>query len=233
MSTDRWLATATVLPNGKVLEAGGYIGVHNYLSSAELYDVGLGFNSSWQPQIASSNSPLLLPGSLVLSGSQFRGVSEGSCGSTTDSSTDYPLIQLRALENGQTTFLPPTIWSTNSFTSSPLTNFPPGYAMVTVFVNGIPSAASILDVSSMDFSGFAITSIIRQGNDVRIAWTTYAGKTNVVQVASGAADGSYSNSFADLSAPIIPAGTGVTATNYLDVGGAAGFARYYRIRLVP
>jgi len=47
------------------------------LSSAELYDVGLGFSTSWQPQIATFTSPLSLGGSLGLSGSRFRGVSEG------------------------------------------------------------------------------------------------------------------------------------------------------------
>ena len=37
-------------------------GVYNggYLSSAELYDVGLGFSASWQPQIATFTSPLSL-----------------------------------------------------------------------------------------------------------------------------------------------------------------------------
>ena len=57
-ATGRWTApaasaphadshTATLLPSGKVLVAGGINGTA--LSSAELYDPGLGFDPSWQP----------------------------------------------------------------------------------------------------------------------------------------------------------------------------------------
>ena len=53
---------------------------------------------------------------------------------------------MRRLDNQQTLFLLTTNWSTNSLTSAPVTNFPSGYALVTVFVNGIPSTASVLYV---------------------------------------------------------------------------------------
>ena len=86
-------------------------------------------------------------GSLAITGSGFRGVSEGSSGNTQDSSTDYLLVQLRNLESERTMFLPCTNWSTNTFNSASLTGFPPGWAMVTVFVNGIPSTGSLLNVS--------------------------------------------------------------------------------------
>jgi hypothetical protein len=43
LATARRFHTGTLLPNGKVLVTGGYNGI--YLSSAELYDVGLGFSS--------------------------------------------------------------------------------------------------------------------------------------------------------------------------------------------
>jgi hypothetical protein len=53
-------------------------------------------------------------------------------------------VQLRSLDNEQVTFLPvdPAIgWSDTSFTSVPVTGFPFGPALVTVFTNGIPSEA--------------------------------------------------------------------------------------------
>ena len=145
MTTAREYCTATLLPNGRVLVAGGYN--YGYLSSAELYDVGLGFTNSWQPQIATVTSPLSLGGSLVTTGSQFRGISGGSGGNTQDSPSDYPVVQLRSIESGQTTFLLTTNWSTNSFVSVPVWNFPPGWALATVFVNGIPSTSSIVNIS--------------------------------------------------------------------------------------
>jgi hypothetical protein len=100
MATARADHTATLLPNGKVLVAGG-LG-----STAELYDVGLGFSASWQPQISSVTSPVISGGgTAALTGSKFRGISEGSGGTTQDSPADYPVVQLRRLDNEQTLFL--------------------------------------------------------------------------------------------------------------------------------
>src|SRR5262249_17744360 len=118
-------------------------------SSTELFDVGLGFNNSSRPQISGLSSQLSLSNSLFLTGSRFRGISGGSGGnSAQDSPADYPVVQLRSIGNGQTLFLAATNWSANSFTSAPVTNFPSGYALVTVFVNGIPSVSGILLVNS-------------------------------------------------------------------------------------
>ena len=137
--------TATLLSNGRLLVAGGSYG--STVSSAELYDVGLGYTNAWQPQIATVASPLNLGNSLVITGSLFRGISGAASGNSQDSSTDYPLVQLRRLDNEQTVFLLTTNWSTNSFTSLPVWNFPPGYALATVFVNGIQSTSSIVNIS--------------------------------------------------------------------------------------
>ena len=57
------------------------------------------------------------------------------------------MVQLRSLESGQTSFLLATNWQTNSLTSPPVWGFPSGYALATVFVNGIPSTGSVLNVS--------------------------------------------------------------------------------------
>jgi hypothetical protein len=138
--------TATLLPQGQLLIAGG--DNSGYLSSAELYDVGLGFLAAWQPRVKTLTSPVALGGSLTLVGSGFRGFLGGSGGNTQDSPADYPLVQLRSLESGQTLFLPATNWSGNLIISAPLRGLPPGYALATVFVNGIPSTVSILNVSA-------------------------------------------------------------------------------------
>jgi len=216
-----------LLANGQVLVEGGNT------SSAELYDVGLGFSVSWQPQIATVTSPLSLGSSVVLSGSQFRGISEGSGGNCgQDSPADCPVVQLRSVESGQTLFLLATNWSTNSLTSAPVSGFPPGYALVTVFVNGIPSTASILDITPLDLTQFRITSLLQQTNDMVLTWTTYGGTTNVVQATNGDAWGSYSNNFTDLSPQIIITGTGLVTTNYPDTNGATNTCRYYRVSLL-
>jgi uncharacterized delta-60 repeat protein len=138
--------TATLLPNGKVLLAGG--GDSGRYTS-ELYDAGLAFNASWQPQIATFTAPLVLGGSLAVTGSGFRGVSEGSGGNgTQDSATDYPVVQLRSIGSEQTAFLLATQWSATSYLSTPVNGLPVGCTLATVFVNGIPSASSILQAKN-------------------------------------------------------------------------------------
>jgi PKD repeat protein len=139
--------TATLLADGQVLVAGGTDTSGLYLSSAELFIAGLGFSASWQPQISSATPNLIPGGTLAITGSRFRGISEGSGGnSSQDSPADYPVVQLRSLESSQTMFLSALDWASNSFTSAPVKPFPPGYALVTAFVNGIPSTASIINV---------------------------------------------------------------------------------------
>src|SRR5262249_34016833 len=64
-----------------------------------------------------------------------------------NSSSDNPVVQLRSIENGQVTFLLSTNWSANSFNSLPVENFPLGYALATVFVNGIPGPSWTISLS--------------------------------------------------------------------------------------
>ncbi len=119
------------------------------LGSAELYDVGLGFSSEWQPQIATAN---FTPAAhrVQLTGSLFQGVSQASGGnSNQDSSTNYPVVQLRAIGNEQVSFLstdPNRAWSDTRFSSLPPKGFVAGPALATVFTNGIPSEAKYLVV---------------------------------------------------------------------------------------
>ena len=153
LGTARDAHTATLLPIGKVLVAGGNNGAA--LSSAELYDPGLGFNPGWQP-LLTMVTPLIVQGSkFTASGSRFQGISEASGGNgAQNSSSNYPLVQLLNLGNEQTLLLPldgMTGWSDSSFTSTPITvmtssssGFPIGYALVTVFTNGIPSQSQFV-----------------------------------------------------------------------------------------
>jgi hypothetical protein len=79
-----------------------------------------------------------------------------------------------------------------------------------------------------------ITAISRKLGDIRIAWMTIAGRTNVVQVTGGDTDGNFTNNFVNLTGPIIVSGSGQIGTNYLDIGGATNSpSRFYRIRFGP
>jgi Dockerin type I domain/Galactose oxidase, central domain len=150
LNTARDAHTAILLPNSKVIVVGGSNG-GGASASVELYDIGLGFvRPDWQPQIATVT--LMSGGSFTLTGSRFRGISQASGGNLQDSSTNYPLVQLRNLDNSQVAFLlvdPTAGWSDTSFTSTPVSNFPPGPGLVTVFTNGIPADSKFLTFESL------------------------------------------------------------------------------------
>jgi hypothetical protein len=80
-------------------------------------------------------------------------------------------------------------------------------------------------------SSFRITSILEQGIDLAITWTTGTGKTSALQFAPGDLGGGYTSNYSDLF--IVTNALG-TVTNYLDLGAATNNpARYYRARLLP
>ena len=89
----------------------------------------------------------------MLTGSRFQGISQASGGNGQDSSTNYPVVQLRNIDNSQVVFLrvdPSAGWSDTAFGSTPVNNFPSGPALATVFTNGIPSDSKYLLVATPD-----------------------------------------------------------------------------------
>jgi hypothetical protein len=139
-----------LLTDGKVLVAAGDSSFSNFATTSELYDTGLGFSSDWQPEITSAPAKLKFGQRLVLTGSRFQGVSQASGGNSQDSSSNYPVVQLRSIDSSQVVFLqanPFRRWSDTTFTSLPVRGFPFGPALVTVFTNGIPSNARYLVVA--------------------------------------------------------------------------------------
>ena len=116
------------------------------LASAELFDPGLGYTSATQPQLNAVSS-VSSTSALSLTGTNFTGVSEGSGGATNNSASNIPVVQLQSLVNEQVINVPldPTHgFTSTAFTSLPPTGLVPGYALLTMFVNGTPSLSQIV-----------------------------------------------------------------------------------------
>ena len=125
-------------------------GIASPLKSAELFDLGQGFDPIWRPTIISIPERIKTGEKLTLSGTNFRGYQQigASSGSTHKSPSNYPLVQLRRPDNGQVAWLlpdPALGFSAVVFNSIPL-SFSTGPVIVTVYVNGIPSQSKMIQI---------------------------------------------------------------------------------------
>jgi hypothetical protein len=80
-----------------------------------------------------------------MTGTLFRGRSEASSGGAGNSPSDHPVLQLRALDSEWTALLNTGAWSSNSCNALIPSNFPLGYALLTISVNGIYSLSGIVN----------------------------------------------------------------------------------------
>lgn len=137
--------TLTVLTNGKVLLTGGWTG-NGGSAHAELFNAEFGASFLWQPAVTQCRSPLAPGDPVLLSGVNLRGISGGSYGNDKDSPSNVPVVELRQLESEYTLRLSSIRWASNDYSSLPITDFPAGWAMVTVLVNGTPGFSQLIEI---------------------------------------------------------------------------------------
>jgi hypothetical protein len=86
----------------------------------------------------------------------------------------------------------------------------------------------------LDPNAFRVTSVTREGNNLRVTWLMGPGQTNALQAAAGGGHGNCTmDGFTDIFVVTNNATPG-TLTNYLDIGAATNIpSRFYRARLSP
>ena len=145
MADARDFASASLLPAGQVMITGGAGG------RVEVFEPELGGAPAWQPQITFV-TPVQIGQQIGVEGSFFLGTSESSgSNGNQQSATNYPLLQLRSVDSGQTAIVPADPlagWTDSTFTSQPLSGFPTGPAMLTIVTNGVPSVAQPVTVAA-------------------------------------------------------------------------------------
>ena len=95
--------SATLLPSGQVLLAGGHDD-SDLLSSAEVYEP-TGAQDSWRPAIDSMPTVEAGTTELLVTGTRFTGVSEASDGRSWNSASNVPVLALRRLDQETSTNL--------------------------------------------------------------------------------------------------------------------------------
>jgi hypothetical protein len=158
-TTDTWSAaaslpverhshTATLLQNGSILVVGGY-DASAPLPTAVRYDTNLGILDARRPTVTPAT--LTLGRSLAVTGTGFRGngYTDASSGGTSSSATNYPLVQLRRLDNEKIMWLVPGSFTATGYTSQAVQDFQAGPALLTFYVNGIPSISKLIDVVNL------------------------------------------------------------------------------------
>jgi hypothetical protein len=90
------------------------------------------------------------------------------------------------------------------------------------FLGGVNNTGAVL----FGPDKFLITSVSSTGSDMAITWQAFTGNHYRVQAANSLTD-----SFFDISTDIVPTGSGLGTTNYVDSGAATNApGRFYRVR---
>ncbi|HYO55550.1 kelch repeat-containing protein [Archangium sp.] len=132
MAVTRAYHRAVLLPSGRVLVAGG--ANSGPVTTSQVYD-DTWASDAWRPAV---NLPQVLRAGAIatLTGAAFRGISQASGGSTSDSSSDVPFPSLWSPETGVLASMPAKDFSRTSVKVQ-IPQVSPGHYLLFVNVNGV------------------------------------------------------------------------------------------------
>ena len=145
MVDGRDFASASLLPAGQVIVTGGPGG------RVELFEPELGGPPAWQPKSPSSRRCRSDSRSVSREASSSASPNPPEATPISSRRPTIPCCNCAASTAGTPRSCRPTPlsgWTDSTFTSQPLTGFPPGPAMLTIVTNGVPSAAQPVTVTA-------------------------------------------------------------------------------------
>jgi N-acetylneuraminic acid mutarotase len=138
VSSARSRATATLLPNARILLAGGFDGT-GASTAAVLYDRGLGAVGAATPTLQPFGPATAATNTTLSFVPIFDDVNELTGNSPTATPTNYPLLLLEREDNGALVFAPVTAWANHAGKAVLAPNLQPGWYFARAVVGGVPS----------------------------------------------------------------------------------------------
>ena len=81
-------------------------------------------------------------------------------------------------------------------------------------------------------SALRITTVGREGSDMRVTWTVVTNKTYILQTSTNLVTDSFTNAANQVTILSVPGSPPISLTNAVHYGGATNVpARFYRLRL--
>jgi len=151
MTSAHMRPVSAFLLDGRLLIAGGYDENWNPSVSTDLYDPGLGFSQAWRPVIDEAVYPMAEGNKLTLEGSGFRGFqyTDASGSGTYSTPSNLPVVRIYRLDNGLVKYISPESFDAQNYSSKALWGLQSTPALITVYVNGIPSVSRMVNAGDM------------------------------------------------------------------------------------